>query len=90
MVWAAFSGKGGRGGIWFMLPGQTINAPVYQTILHDKLLPFLRIHDVDYFLHDGAPCHTAKSITKWLQEHSVLVIGPWPGSSPDLNPIENL
>jgi transposase len=90
MVWAAFSGKGGRGGIWFMPDGRTINAGVYQTILQDKLLPFRAIHGVDYFLHDGAPCHMAKSITKWLHDHSVPVIGPWPGSSPDLNPIENL
>ena len=41
-------------------------------------------------LHDGAPCHTAKSVKKWLEYSGVNVIGPWPESSPDLNPIENL
>lgn len=48
------------------------------------------IHAVNYFQHDGAPSHTAKSVTKWLDDHDVQIVGPWPGSSPDLNPIENL
>lgn len=90
MVWASFSGKAGRGGLWFMPPGETITAATYQSILEEKLLPFRDIQQVEYFLHDGAPCHMAKSVTKWLREHRIPVIGPWPGSSPDLNPIENL
>ena len=47
-------------------------------------------HKIDYFLHDGAPCHTAKSVKKWLEDSGMNVIGPWPGSPPDLNPIKNL
>jgi len=42
------------------------------------------------FQHDGAPCHKAKVITKWLGDQNVEILGPWPGNSPDLNPIENL
>lgn len=41
------------------------------------------------FQQDGAPCHTAKKCTKWFADHGVEVM-PWPGNSPDLNPIENL
>jgi len=41
------------------------------------------------FQQDGAPCHTARVCTKWFQQHSIQVL-PWPGNSPDLNPIENL
>ena len=40
------------------------------------------------FQHDGAPCHKAKVITKWLGEQNIDILGPWPGNSPDLNPIE--
>ena len=29
-------------------------------------------------------------ITKWLGEQIINILGPWPGNSPDLNPIENL
>ncbi len=29
-------------------------------------------------------------ITKWLEEQNIDILGPWPGNSPDLNPIENL
>ena len=29
-------------------------------------------------------------ITKWLGEQNIDILGPWPGISPDLNPIENL
>ncbi len=29
-------------------------------------------------------------ITKWLEEQNIEILGPWPGNSPDLNPIENL
>jgi transposase len=90
MVWGCFSGKGGRGGLWFMPKGETITAAVYRSVLETKLINFLRIHDVEHFLHDGAPCHTAKVVTKWLADEGVSVIAPWPGSSPDLNPIENL
>jgi hypothetical protein len=29
-------------------------------------------------------------ITKWLGEQNIDILGPWPGKSRDLNPIENL
>ena len=42
------------------------------------------------FQHDGAPCHKAKVITKWLGEQNIDILGPWSGNAPDLNPSENL
>jgi transposase len=41
------------------------------------------------FMHDGAPCHKAKSITKFFAEKDVKTL-PWPGYSPDIKPIENV
>jgi transposase len=29
-------------------------------------------------------------ITKWLREQNIYILDPWPGNSPDFNPIENL
>ncbi|KAG0725911.1 Transposable element Tcb2 transposase [Chionoecetes opilio] len=42
------------------------------------------------FQQDGAPAHTAKSVTQWLDDCMVPFIKDWPGNSLDLNPIENL
>ena len=41
------------------------------------------------FMQDGAPCHKAKSVMKWLSDHDVKLL-EWIGNSPDCNPIENL
>ena len=33
--------------------------------------------------------HSAKIVRNWLQDCPFDVLAPWPGQSPDLNPIEN-
>ena len=40
----------------------------------------------EVFMQDGAPCHTARSITTWLKDSKVPV-PDWVGQSCDLNPI---
>ena len=40
-------------------------------------------------MQDGAPCHTAKSVTAFLASENIPLL-KWPGNSPDMNPIENL
>jgi hypothetical protein len=42
-----------------------------------------------YVMMDNAPAHTAKS-TKQVFEQAQIPLLPWPASSPDLNPIENI
>lgn len=87
MVWGCFSAKG-RGSLYFLPKGKKMDAKTYLAMLKEKLPPFMTIFDCDTFQQDHAPCHTAKVVTKWLQDnYSVL---QWPGNSPDLNPIENL
>ena len=41
------------------------------------------------YQQDNAPCHTAKKVAKWMEDHGVNTLC-WPTQSPDLNPIENL
>lgn len=88
MVWGAISAKG-RSGLWFMPEGSTINGAVYLDVLKDKLPQFMAIHDCDTFQQDGAPCHQTKAVKQWLTQNNINLLGPWPGNSPDLNPIEN-
>ena len=68
----------------------TINGAVYLNILNDKLVPHMTVHgSIEFHLH-RAPCHRAALVIRWLAEQRISVPEPWPGSSPDLNPIENL
>ena len=70
-----------------------MNKEWYQHILREQLLPTIQEQFGDeqcLFQHDGAPCHKAKVITKWLGEQNIDILGQWPGNSPNLNPIENL
>uniref|UniRef100_A0A4W5Q7D4 Transposase Tc1-like domain-containing protein n=1 Tax=Hucho hucho TaxID=62062 RepID=A0A4W5Q7D4_9TELE len=96
-VWGCFSAKG-VGSLTILPKNAAMNKEFYQHILREQLLPTIREQFGDeqfgdercLFQHDGAPCHKAKLITKWLGEQNIDILGLWPGNSPDLNPIENL
>jgi len=88
MVWGCF-GSMGRGGLWFMPKGTTMNADVYISLLESKLPQFMAIGSYVVFQQDGAPCHTARMVSKWFKDNGIEVL-EWPGQSPDMNPIENL
>ena len=49
----------------------------------------MNIHEGKIFMHDGAPCRTAKVVTSCLKNEKVEVF-PWPENSTDLNPTKNL
>ena len=90
--WGWFSAKGV--GFRTIFPKNTaMNKEWYQHILSEHLLPTIQEQFGDkqcLFQHDGAPFHKEKVISKWLGEQNINILGPWPGNSPDLNPIENL
>ena len=88
MVWGCFSSQG-RGGLYFLPKGQTMNASRYISVLDDHLLNFLSIHGCTTFQHDSAPCHETKSVMNWFHTKNVTML-KWAGNSPHLNPIENL
>lgn len=70
----------------------------YKSVLESRLLPQMRDWASKQgsdglggfvYMQDGAPCHKAKSVMKFLLDNDIVVL-PWPGNSPDMNPIENL
>ena len=89
MIWGSFS-MSGRGNLWFLPANTTMNASNYLQLLKDNLQPMMGVRETTIFMHDGAPCHQAKTVKNWLESENIEVLGPWPGNSPDLNPIENL
>uniref|UniRef100_A0A3B5RBS0 Paired domain-containing protein n=1 Tax=Xiphophorus maculatus TaxID=8083 RepID=A0A3B5RBS0_XIPMA len=91
-VWGCFSAKG-VGSLTVLPKNTAMNKEWYQNVLREQLLPTVQKQFGDeqwLFQHDGAPCHKAKVISNWLREQNIEILGPWPGNSPDLNPIENL
>ena len=62
------------------------------TVLENHLLPQLNDWFPDgncVFMQDGAPCHTANLIKDFFNSIGLEVL-PWPGNSPDMNPIEGI
>ena len=89
MVWGYFSGRG-SGTLWFMPKNTTINGAVFLGIRQDKLQTHMGILGSSVFQHDGASCHRTTAVTRCPANEDIEVLGRWPRSSPDLNPIENL
>ena len=89
MIWGCFSGRGGRGSLFFLPKNETMNADQYMGVLEDRLFPWMQMHRVSQFLQDGAPCHKAKRVMALLATQDFTVMD-WPCNLPDLNPIVNL
>jgi transposase len=89
MVWGCISAKG-VGRLHFV--NGTVGAVEYIDILKSRLLRTITDHfgapENCWFQDDSAPCHRANATKKWLQQNKIRCL-PWPGNSPDLNPIEN-
>lgn len=89
MVWGCFSYHG-VGNLVFLPADVRMDRKMYLELLCDNLPECFEKTNSDIFMQDGAPCHTAKYVKEWLEDCEVNFFKDWPGSSPDINPIENL
>ena len=83
-----------------MVPqGFRLNADGYIEALRQTLIPWMRRGAAALggaspapflFQQDGAPAHTSRKTTAFLDEQKIPFIRPdqWPPSSPDLNPLD--
>ena len=66
-----------------------MNSVEYVATLQEHMKDFYERRGNSHFLQDGAPCNRARKTQDWFQANGIQVM-PWPGNSPDLNPIENM
>lgn len=89
MIWSSISVHGT--GRLYIVNGM-MNAQQYQEVLQTRFVPQMLQWFPDgnaVLMHDGAPCHRSRQISQYLEQTGIEVL-PWPGNSPDLNPIEGL
>ena len=66
MVSGCFGGKG-RGSLYFVAKGQTVNAVEYIKILDSKVLMAIELLNCSIFQQDSAPAHTARKVKEWMK-----------------------
>ena len=88
MVWGAISAQG-PSKLYILPKNETINAPKYMELVKEQLPVAMATLNTNILQQDGAPCHSAKLIKTWFDNSPYKLLTPWPGNSPDLNPIEN-
>ncbi|GBL76894.1 Transposable element Tc1 transposase [Araneus ventricosus] len=73
---------------------QTKKAANYLNIIADELHPYMAfvfLTGNGIFQQDNAPCHKARIVLEWFEEHTdEFHFMSWPPNSPDLNPTEHI
>lgn len=85
MVWGAIRSDGRR---FLVKADGSVDSSEYQRILS---VAFPHIYSSRYILQqDGATCHTSRSTSNYLTQHSIRILPAWPPQSPDINIIEHI
>ncbi len=91
MMWGCFSWHGL--GPLVRIDGRINSERYIEEILGYHVIPFLEEFEEEYgeylFQQDNAPIHTNIRTRNFIEEMAISLL-PWPGQSPDLNPIEHL
>ena len=93
MVLGIVGSDGKKCPIIFIDQDVRINSQIYQDLLAEHFLPWVRENysPGEYvFQQDGATCHTAKATAAFLKREGVEFWDKdmWPPASPDLNPLD--
>ncbi|GBM22810.1 hypothetical protein AVEN_226480-1 [Araneus ventricosus] len=71
-----------------------MKAANYLNIIADQLHPYMAFvfqTGNGIFLQNSAPCHKARIVLEWFEEHTdEFHLISWPPNSPDLNPVEHI
>lgn len=91
MMWGCFSWYGL--GPLVRIDGRINSERYIEEILGYHLIPFLEEFEEEngeyLFQQDNATIHTSRQTQNFIEENAITLL-PWPGQSPDLNPIEHL
>ncbi|GBL74749.1 hypothetical protein AVEN_243617-1 [Araneus ventricosus] len=91
MLWETFSLEA-LGSV--VMAEQTMKAANYLNITADQLHPYMAFvfpTGNGIFQEDNAPCHKARIIFEWFEEHTnEFHLMSCPPNSPDLNPMEHI
>ena len=74
IVWGAFKGNLDQISLYCLPKNLTMKRSIYINILIEHLCAFWKIHQCDHFIHDGAPSHHSKVVTKFLNRHNIHVL----------------
>ncbi|GBN04634.1 hypothetical protein AVEN_1404-1 [Araneus ventricosus] len=71
-----------------------MKAANYLNIIADQLHPYMAfvfLTRYGIFQQDNAPCHKARIVLEWFEEHTdEFHLMSWPPNSPDLNSMEHI
>ncbi|GBM44521.1 Transposable element Tc1 transposase [Araneus ventricosus] len=91
MLWGTFSWVALRP---VVVVEQTMKAANYLNIIADQLhsyMAFVFPTGNGIFQQDNAPCHKARIVLEWFEEHTEeFHLMSWPSNSPNLNPMEHI
>jgi hypothetical protein len=60
-VWGCYSGKVGRGSLYFLPENKTMDGERYARVMEENLIPFMNFHRAKTSMQDGAPATGAGS-----------------------------
>lgn len=93
MVWASFSGYGGRSKLVILARDFESKKHGYSAKSYIECLEEGLIYDYNpelIFMQDNAKIHKARATLQFLDDWGINVLEDWPPYSPDLNPIEHI
>lgn len=93
MVWASFSGYGGRSKLVILARDFESKKHGYSARSYIECLEEGLIYDYNpelIFMQDNAKIHKARATLQFLDDWGINVLEDWPPYSPDLNPIEHI